>query len=1504
MYWFEGVRLQSASPSVSYGAGNNLNLDNIGIRIYASDNSPSDKSLSTALAAKDLTKWDKNAANPTGSLPAVAKVDGEYVYSLAALQSVFDSTVFPVDVEILREFKKELTVNCDATVETHGLTGTLTPGGNVTVKDAGTIKTFDAVNSSETVNNCPNNNYTADIIAAVSDGTLMGMTSSQNYGTYINRTLVTDKLTGNKYLDFRSVTAANAEKFHQYTDFFPVSDDSGKRKTSDKLKYADGMLFVVDFDVFVDGEVLADMYVNISPRNSSGASKAAANSKLPTWNLPAGEWSHLTMVYDVTNNKGYFYVNNALSKTVDQALWSNGQYATLSAAKADGLYFDALRFNVYEMTQTNENQHFAIDNFGFRCGITDEWLSANRGAASLTGWTANKYNSDYVLPSIPAVATVDGNVVSSTKELNDALGWGDAAKDVVLYRKPNGKIAVNCDATVDTRGYAVPTAGTSATVSNEGNVYTFDAPFVQSLSLSDRVLSYGTAGLVSILKAKHPDNIFNKMQWDSTMSGDGGLRGYVATNLAVGNKYVYIKRPVSEPKDTYFELQSMTDLTYNANVNQYMVFDFDYAQITDGTVPYYTIPRNGSAGLWGHTSPTLNQLVDGYAKGDFQHITMVYDMNANKGYAFVNGNLFGSSYTYTSADNHRDHFLKGQTINFNGIRLGANSTAGFAVGGVNIRHVTVPVSDASENSLTAALAASNISVWSDATTDVITEMAPIASVNGQYFASASSLQAALSGGENLTVHLDRDFDETVKIASTATINTHGIKNFISPAPGFYIEDNGNGTISVIKDERVGNVTVNINSTKVINVDLPYGTDFAAYMSENHINMGGVIVVGYKVYTGAKWTTAPGIVNAENTVYNVTATECSDDFVVINTSTNQDVTTQYADLGAALAGTIDKIIILNKDYRGNNATISNKTTVYMLGHTIGFTNGGVHHFQMAYSANPTFIGGSIVDDSATTTYSLFFAHYGFSGEIKLVNCQVYGISHIATMRGGTFTAENSTITVPMYQNTYPFEVADYFNGHTRTKVTLNLIDCKIKYTAINSSVSAALINAKDIDKYYSETSADEKNKIDTDGAKTLVNEVNISGCTISIPKDASLLTVTECKDETPNVKFNIDNTELFVKNLQTNTYNTVTIGEGVKSAAALTGVGVNFATGVEEINSGNAMLPYAYSSSYATVTWSDGTTEKWADGSVPVNAACKSDSVRPVVAGETVTFTNSGFAPALKGNMTLNANLIFNLYVPKANAQEITKVTIGDVHYVIDGNTKVVQVANADHYVFEYVMSPEVAAQTFTIVVENASGKIVSKNMSIAQYATRAEEVVPGSANLVKSLLAYVAEAHKYTSNYVNGFDAVDDYANPTAVELPNSGTNTIKDNLSAYITSAQLNLNYGPKWRFNVKDGADISGLTVHVDNELVEYTIGDGYIEVELPAYKMGEVITITVGEVSGQYDLAAYYAAQAALAASITLINNRIGSGSRDAARALESLNLIKAFYTYVYYASAYKA
>lgn len=1784
-----------------------------------------DATMASALSAKNISLWSEYGYSDyeAAYVPAFATVEGAKVYNYDAINAALADGVLPAKVEFLRDCNEDITVNCDATVETHGLDVKLNPADGVTVAVDGTVRSYDAPFKS-TMSKTEVATPSADLKAQTTDSSTSYISNSEPAEwTSVMPYLVTDVITGNKYLDVRPAEGFDtANTTHNHINYI-----------TNNTVYQANTYFITEFDVFVEYEVMKDLTIGVTSRNSGGSNVGGSTRSVVNWGLAAGEWSHVAMIGEVNSNTLYVYVNGARVDSTTYGLWSSGGGETFVA---DGGYFQGIRLNMSVKTNLNANQNFAIDNVKYTMNKTDSWLASNFGGASLDGWSGNSYT----LPAVPVLATVDGVPCGSVAEVEDAL-FGFEAKKVEIYREYFGTITVSSDAVIQTNGFTVPVASTGVEVSNVGTVYTYDAPYPQSQSFAPFEKPTGAVTAIDEFKAATENNLFKQYQNNATDAFK--MKSELVTNNYTGDTFLKISHNTASAGDNsnaYVELQTITAVAPNSNT-QYYVIDYDVALFSDVTVSCMIIPRglndvsapNTYNSIWGASNPSLTSLLSGYEYGKMHHITFVYNIDANSLNVFVNNTLVKTvaSGAITTDSNHSTYWVAGSTkgIRFDGMRIGSTLAEGgaYALDNISMRVIEDAASGYAADSLTAALNSSNLSVWADGTTEPVSETAPIATVDGEYFytveklnnalmgrthknvellcdladavtvscdatvetnglavtvqgiegsttttegtvitidapwsapasaekqessvsgitapsvagnlvsssgthglinwksstyaetiradkvtpvgssetyveltaianktsanhfvnvsrsdfavdytgyyvfdidvasstaffenmnlafvirgaagsskpydsgtkplrslveadgewhhvtvvgdtinnvmytfvdgklvdssleayrsankvenetptfsgiriniagsidmklgdsmaidnmalrnvsdssitaaltsgnltdwsgavtdtlaeklpsiasvngkeySSIQTLEAALADGNNRKVSLDKDLaDYTAQMAATGTVTTNGLDNFIVAADGYRLSDNGDGTYTVAKEDRLGTVTVTVNGAPVISAELLYGTDIVDYLYAN--NSFATSATAFSgddrtVYYNANWTNAPsGKVNG-NVTFACTADVFTGDFLVLDASGAK--TDAAATMKAVFESSAYRTVILNKDYDFGVTGVNyiGDRDVFLNGYTMTSTATGNHIVAATLNNKLNIVGGNFVDQSRNNTHSIVFIGYGATGTVTFNNCYIFTVANLVTLRGGNAKFVDCVIEGAQVQGGTLFQIGEYYNTNgTTTNSKLEFVDTEITFSSHRYSGSLSpVFSIKGTNDY---TGSGENGMLANANALGLKHVVSFDGCTIAVDHATqtplALFVANGNTDGNSNLEINISNTVLNVKEFG-DVNADVNIGDNVVSAATLMGVGT-FAEGVEEIKSGVATAPFGYADDYATVTWSNGDTQLWADGTYPAHALCKDDLVTKVEAGKSYTFaaTENHAGLSLKANLSLDTVLKLNVYV--AVESGVTALNIGGVSYDVS-EENIFTIGGVAYNKFEYELLPHRAAGDITIAVTGAD-YTVAKAFNLVDYATAVYAAYDDDASrqLVANVLNYVLQAHNYKGVFSPTLVNISTFLSTNAANIQDvSGAVDTMSSVSASITSAQLNLTSAPKWRFNLASGADISTLEIRVGGKAVEYKAYGSYVEIELNACDMLDTISVTIGGATGTYNLAAYCEAQTALIGS-TDWNGEGKCGNNIAAGlAYTAKDLVKALYSYAYYAAAYQ-
>lgn len=1475
-YTFYGVRL-------AQDCNQTYNIDNVAVRVLQGSQ------FATAITAGNLYSWSGAITAPKASYPTIAIVDGKEVATAADLSALLIGNDNK-NVEILRPYAGTVTVSCDAVIDTHGYTVPVAATG-VTATNDGTVYTYDAPYQ-QSSSSADTNNATVILNATKGDLTgnlynsVAGNVWSGNDG--VTPAVTTNTLTGDEYVTVRLTDdEKNSNAYVQFTSSTVVSYDATK---------AQYIVYDLDVAKLTEGGTIGTMNIvrlkpqaggnNVGPLNGGMANFGALETDI-------GTFHHYTYVFDITNNTSQIFRDGTLvhsAKVLDDTNFGKFKTGDTYDLLVEGLRYTFTTDNVASAAFDNVNIRYISTDIGSAPAGS---LAAAYAASNIALWSDACISAGSELAPL---ATVDGKYVATATQLTDALN-AYYPKNVEILRDETAAITVNCDAVINTNGLNVNlVAGSGVTVSENGDVKTYDAPWKASASAET------TDSISGAMKGNVVGNLVNGIgvaNWDQE-----SLKSEVVTDHETTNTFVTLTSVANKTTKNHF-LNVDTGCTVDFT-NAY-VFDIDVASSSDFVnemTANFCI--RGAAGVnkpYDTSTAAFGSFVPN--DGAWHHVTVVGDTANNVLYTFVDGTLVDASLPAYNAANK----VEGETPSLS-IRINIGANVAMDDGDdISFDNISLRSLSATDAGLVAALAAGDLDGWDAAITEPETEKLPVlAVVDGKICYNANEVAAALNGGSGHVVSLERASAATVAAAGTATITTHGLANFISGALGYNVVDNGDGTCSVIFETRYGTVVVNINGSEAIRASLLYGTDIVEYLNENNAfvahaegGRGAIAADNGKLYYKLYWETAPsGVVNGDVT-YSLSATEFEGEFLVLENGAQRNennfaqfLTWNPGGSGRAFDILLNSDIVLNIGSTANLNVDNGRKYIYLNGHTISFGTSGAstHAMSVSTKVDIKFIGGNIVDNVRSNTQALFYADYGFSGTAEFVNCNLYTVANLATMRGGTLTIKDSNVTVLETQGSYGISLCEYYNaGYTYNKVTVNLVDSDIRFVHGSHDRTERFLKIKDITEWGGKTDETYAEAVSR-GADKLVHEINVSGCTVNNAFNAAFINST-----TDNVKITITDTQLNVQSLFAGAQGDITVGEGVVSAVQLAHLGA----GIKEVKSGNPTAPYLYTAYYATVTWADGTVEYWADGSYPVNANYSKANIPQVAAGQSyVIGDNVSVDISMKANLSLSANLKLNVYVPTAT--DLTAMRIAGVVYDVAAAT-VVQIDGVDYYYFAYEMAPQYATGDFTVVA-TVGETTVAKSIDLIEYADLVSAQYAGNdaaINLAKAVLTYVAAAAKHMGTFSQGYYATGSYADAPALTVDAATAVNTMANVNDYLTGAALDLNSAPAWVFYVADGADISDLVVKVNGRVVAHTVAGNKVYVELRAYDMIETLTVEVGGVSGEYNFAAYYTAMKALNDGFSWSSSWQAGANNDGAIASHAMQLLDAFYAYAVYAAA---
>ncbi len=641
----------------------------------------------------------------------------------------------------------------------------------------------------------------ADIISAIkvkdSANLLNGLWNSGieagHVSNALNSYIVTDLQTGNEYWALHNYDASGAMfinfKYDQAITYNPNIDQ----------------YLVYDFDLVILGDYDPKYVFHSIARSSEGLCTGTSFllSDLSSY-FPTGEMKHVTMVYDLNANKSYFYVNNTLAASSDTGVMNAPTYEKWKSG--------TVTVNQESVRLQNIAANQAIDNVSVRYFGNETALAEVLGS-SLSSWSGAVYSSSYSFPEMHAAAIVNGEKVYFEDDVAGNLSTPREDGDyhqVEILRAFEKDLNVSCNAVVETHGLVKVAAPGYMNVTENGSCITIDGMFKELSSIKGTAAN---ADIVAAIKFNGSENLLNGL-WNSGLEAghvSNALNSYVVTDLRTGNEY-WALHNYDASGAMFINFTYNQAITYNPSVNQYIVYDFDLAILGDYDPKYvfHSIARS-SEGLCSGTSFLLSGLASHFPTGEMKHVTMVYDLNANKSYFYVNNTLAASSDTGVMNAPTYEKWKSGTvTVNQESVRL-QNIAANQAIDNVSVRYF------GNETALAEVLG-SSLSSWSGAvysSSYSFPEMHAAATVNGEkvYFEDevAGKLANPLEGDAYYQVEILRKFDTDLNVMSNAVIETHGLVNIKAPGNMNITEDGtcitveGKGDMSLVTTVKIPSI---------------------------------------------------------------------------------------------------------------------------------------------------------------------------------------------------------------------------------------------------------------------------------------------------------------------------------------------------------------------------------------------------------------------------------------------------------------------------------------------------------------------------------------------------------------------------------------------------------------------------------------------------------------------------------------------------------------------------
>ena len=594
----------------------------------------------------------------------------------------------------------------------------------------------------------------------------------------------------------------NAGEFQDGMSFQNVQNTYA---ASNSVYLTNNSYYVVELDVATASDTVENIALSLCNRDSNlSGFPFGSNVDIKQFVDLTGDWVHFTVVGDIKTNKLHVFVNGHYVTTTGYAY--NTSVTGTKTPEEYGLRANGMKIEVkYSATAGNpykilKNQSLAFDNVSRR-DFTDAASIAELDSIlatsekDLTTWSKYPTNTR-AGTSLPAYVEIDGVKYNNLNLAAEALN-SSPTKTVKFLSDSATAFIPECECTIIKNGFSPKIWLPKGSYMSEANgVITVTGAFKQLSSISANGSTYYALDAV---KVKDQSNVLNTITVSGIQTGkaDNALISYIVTDLGSGNKYWAIhNNNASGPH--FINLLYNQPITYKADVDQYLVYDFDLAILGayDTGYVFHSIARNtADSSLCGGTSFKLADIASHFPTGEMRHVTMVYDLNANKSFLYVNNTLVKSSDTGVMTAAAYNGWKAGTaSVKQEAIRL-QNISANQAIDNVSVRYIT------NDASLKSALGQS-LSTWTGATYNASYNLQPMhaaATVNGEkvYFEDdiASKIAEPLADDAYHNIEILRGLDGALEVTCNAVVETHGLCTVSAPSN---MEVTKDGTVVTVK----------------------------------------------------------------------------------------------------------------------------------------------------------------------------------------------------------------------------------------------------------------------------------------------------------------------------------------------------------------------------------------------------------------------------------------------------------------------------------------------------------------------------------------------------------------------------------------------------------------------------------------------------------------------------------------------------------------------------------
>ncbi len=1509
-YKFEHIRLIPGNSHVDYSFSN----------IYIRDTV--DASMRTAVNSRSILDF---SGNVYGSYVPPTKVttmivDGEFTGS-AAYAGIKLSDGTPSYVVLENNVTEELHVAENAIIRTNNYECNVVAaegykasesqealnGGSLIIITSDSASGEDVPAADSNVNEImatgSYDNTTTDLIKSSIANNIFNRLSHINFNVAHGRAVyhVTDTVTGNvlvheatyggevRYGSTLPDGTTNPNVLDSYVNW-AVTDE----RTNGSYKPGTNHYLVIDADIALETNDPLSWSFNTRRDNGSGGNTwildgnvaVPINTAFANAGIGLHEFAHVTVIGDTTTGIAYTFVNGKLANTTvkaicDPTVMQNQEY-----------WLQSIRIG----QNPSFNANYYYDNVAIR-SVQDAAIATAIENGDITSHSINVYGT-YAMPTLPVIASVDGVYYDNEAKLSEAL-TGGAHKNVEFFHQPSSPVAINCDATINTNGFKsciapvdgaaiIGQIGAVIYTSGEGKANVQDVVVDNDTFLNNRAyltIKDGADGFAGDVSMAQFEEVYELSK--ITYKDDTYLRIYTPKDVDT------TKLPSGKNN---FQLTTMMNkehaIAYDSTVNQYAVYDFDIGSDTKYIGNMFIRSNARKAGADGNQITYFNGASPIFLKnlnlavGRFNHVTVIQDFTNCLIHVYVN-NEHQSSVPLLATSEH-EQWKAGTIVKIlPSFKIETDTN--------NTKNVYQDESIFFDNMMYRGVSGANIAVE-----DLLTvyndsydmpELQPIATVDGVEYSSISDIEAALADGGTHAVYLLREplcgFG-TITVGSSTTIAHNGYDVNVIGTAGYKVTTSAQN-IFVEPDSSEKKISLIVNGTE-FKLRLENGTNLKAYLEKSGSYFGdkNIFALNGKVYYDVVWDVTPDFVSGDRT-YTATGTELTEKYLVHQNGTLMSkynlsyINESSGSLRSALIAGENQTIILNSNVALNSAIgVGGHCTkdVYLNGYTISL-NGGNHGFILGYGSILSMYGpGEITDMGSVSTHGLFYSGQNPSvlPELLLKDLTVNGTQALSQFRAGNMTVDGCDIKIATTQCGTMFQLG---HADNTTTMTTNIIDSTLSYQTYGSPSYNMF--------HFLAMAAEQDHILNIEGS-TIISELGLFGNISSAAN--TVVNISDSKLISP--KWN-----RYAASSPTPTINLI---DNVSLCSSLStfdsgDANIKLADGLEIVKTNNYQTPITYAKDYTTVILANGKTEKWAIGSTPIIPGAIA-YVEKAEGGTQFLATGLATPPfSLKGNLSLGAEIAFNLYVP--TDAPLVNITVNDVTYYSETVKLNGELVDA----YRIPLTPVQAASAFDVIF-NCGSYSVSQTLSVTKYASVI--YATGSAE-AKALMSATLDYIKGTVLYsgANGLDVSEITAlisnnAVTSYTLPTT-SNTDTTNITAYLDTAQLSLDSAIKFRFNLKDGVDGSAITVKVDGVEKKATVTDDYIEIELKAYEMAKTISFEVDGITTQntYDLAKY---------CITISGNAAGT-SGDATSRLNYIfvsecNMLSRLYNYAKAAEAYNA